>query len=139
MSEQQAVLFANSAFYTAFATRDAVAMEGVWSKASSITCTHPGWQPLVGRTDVLASWRSILANPAAPRITCRAEHAAVHGDCAIVTCIEQIDDGKGNVEFLTATNVFMRTGSLWTMVHHQAGPVNLDPRSLEDEEKPALN
>lgn len=139
MSETQAVLFANSAFYTAFTARDLVAMEGVWSKDRSISCTHPGWQPLVGRAEVLASWRSILTNSAAPRIHCRAERAVVHGDCAIVTCIEQISDDKGNIEFLTATNVFVRAGSIWALVHHQAGPVKLDPQSLEDEERPPLN
>jgi len=56
-----------------------------------------------------------------------------------VTCIEQIKDERGQSEFLTATNVFVRNGQTWDMVHHQAGPVNLDPQSLEDEEKPALN
>ncbi|MBY0508939.1 MAG: nuclear transport factor 2 family protein [Rhodospirillaceae bacterium] len=139
MSEQNAVLFANGAFYAAFAGRDVDAMEKVWAKDKTVSCTHPGWQPLVGRSEVMASWRSILTGPGAPRITCRAERAVVYGDMAIVTCIEQISDDKGRAEFLTATNVFMRTGSIWAMVHHQAGPVNLDPQSLEEEEKPAVN
>jgi len=138
MSEQNAVLFANGAFYAAFASRDAAAMEKVWAKNKSISCTHPGWQPLVGRAEVVASWRSILSNPAAPHIIARAERAMIYGDCAVVTCIEQITDEKGQSEFLTATNVFVRNGHTWAMVHHQAGPVNLDPQSLE-EEKPALN
>ena len=139
MSEQNAVLFANGAFYAAFASRDAAAMEQVWSKDKSISCTHPGWQPLVGRAEVLASWRSILGNPSAPHITCRQERAVIYGDCAVVTCIEHISEGKNRDEFLTATNIFVRAGSIWAMVHHQAGPVNIDPQSLEDEEKPALN
>ena len=139
MSDQDAVLFANEAFYAAFAGRDVAAMERVWAKDKTISCTHPGWQPLVGRAEVLASWRAILGNSAAPRITCRAERAAIYGDCAIVTCIEQITNSKGNAEFITATNVFVRAGHIWVMVHHQAGPVNLDPQSLEEEETPALN
>jgi ketosteroid isomerase-like protein len=138
-SDHNAVLFANSAFYAAFAARDAAAMEKVWAKDKMISCTHPGWQPLVGRAEVTASWRSILGNASAPKISCRAERAVVYGDFAIVTCIEQISDEKGESEFLTATNIFVRTGSLWAMVHHQAGPVNLEPNSLEEEEKPALN
>lgn len=139
MSEQNAVLFANGAFYAAFESRDAGAMEQVWAKDKSISCTHPGWQPLIGRAAVLASWRSILSNASAPRISSRQERAVIYGDCAVVMCIEQISDGKSRDEFLTATNIFVRAGSIWAMVHHQAGPVNIDPQSLEDEEKPALN
>jgi len=139
MSDQDAVLFANEAFYAAFASRDLAAMEKVWAKDKSISCTHPGWQPLVGRAEVMASWRSILGNAKAPRISCRAERATIYGECAVVTCIEQIAGDKDSAEFLTATNVFVRVGQLWAIVHHQAGPVNIDPQSLEDEEPPALN
>ena len=139
MSEQNAVLFANAAFYAAFAGRDFDAMEKVWAKDKSISCTHPGWQPLVGRPEVLGSWKSILTGGNAPRIGSRAERAIIYGDMAIVTCIEQISDDKGDSEYLTATNVFTRSGSIWLMVHHQAGPVNIDPRTLVEEEKPALN
>ena len=140
MSEHDAVLFANAAFYAAFAARDLGAMENVWSKDKSITCTHPGWQPLSGRDDVIASWRSILGNPAAPRITSRQERAVIYGDCAVVTCIEQINDPQGGAQYLTASNVFVRAGHIWVMVHHQAGPVNIDPGALEEaEERPALN
>lgn len=138
MSEN-AVLFANTAFYAAFAGRDVDAMEKVWAKDKSVSCTHPGWQPLIGRDEVMASWRSILTGEGAPDITSRAERAVIYGDVALVTCIEEISDGKGNAEYLTATNVFTRAGSIWLMVHHQAGPVNIDPQSLEDEETPALN
>ncbi len=138
MSDRNAVLFANTAFYAAFAGRDADAMEQVWSKDKVVSCSHPGWQPLSGRAEVIASWRSILGNPEAPNITCRAERATIYGDFALVTCIEQIGDG-GDSEFLTATNVFVRTGSIWVMIHHQAGPASIDASALEEEEKPALN
>ena len=140
MSEQDAVLFANAAFYAAFAGRDADAMEQVWAKDKTATCVHPGWPPLSGRSKVLASWRSILSGSKPPRITCRQEHAVVHGDCAVVTCIEVIKDEQGAAQYLAATNVFVRTGHIWTMVHHQAGPANVDPKTLEDDaERPKLN
>jgi len=138
MSEN-AVLFANAAFYAAFAGRDVDAMDKVWAKDKPISCTHPGWQPLIGRAEVMASWRSILTAPSAPNIACRAERAVIHGDMAIVTCIEQISDEKGESEYLTATNIFARAGHIWLLLHHQAGPVNIDPGTLEEEEPPALN
>ena len=64
-----AVLAANAAFYSAFATRDMTAMSELWAAEAPVACTHPGWPVLLGRDDVLASWRGILENP--PRRTSR--------------------------------------------------------------------
>lgn len=140
MSELNAVLFANAAFYAAFTSRDPAAMEKVWAKDKTVSCTHPGWQPLTGRDEVMSSWRSIMANPESPNATCRQERVVIYGDCAVLTCIERITDSHGNSEYLTASNIFMRAGQIWVMVHHQSGPVNIDPRTLEDtEERPTLN
>ena len=51
---QEAVLFANEAFYRAFAERDIAAMEQLWAQAAPVACIHPGWSPVVGRERVLA-------------------------------------------------------------------------------------
>jgi ketosteroid isomerase-like protein len=141
VSDRNAVLFANTAFYAAFAGRDLSAMENVWAKDQPISCSHPGWQPLTGRAEVMASWRSILDSHDAPEIVAKAARAAIYGDCAVVTCIEQIGDDEDETEFLTATNIFVRAGSVWMMVHHQAGPLSIDPHTLEEdeEERPAMN
>ncbi len=145
MSEQDAVLFANQAFYAAFAGRDPDAMEQVWAKDRTLTCVHPGWAPLTGREQVLASWRSILSGNSAPRISCHQEHAVIYGDCAAVTCIEVIESGvaqgeRAQAQYLAATNIFVRVGHIWAMVHHHAGPANVDPRTLDDDaERPKLN
>jgi ketosteroid isomerase-like protein len=116
MSEQAAVLFANEAFYVAFAVCDFPAMDAVWSRRPSVTCIHPGWSALSGRDPVMESWRSILANPNAPRVGCRNAVAHVLGDIAYVVCYEAIDGS-----FLVATNVFVREDGGWKLVHHQAG------------------
>ena len=63
---RDAVLFANEAFYRAFADRDIAAMEEIWASEAPVACIHPGWSPVIGRERVLASWRAILANPASP-------------------------------------------------------------------------
>ncbi len=141
MFDQNAVLFANDAFYAAFVERDMEAMNRVWSRAESVSCTHPGWQPLEGREEVMESWNAILTNPDSPNIVCRARRTAIYNGMAIVTCIEEIIRRGGDAEFLAATNVFVKTGSVWTMVHHQAGPVHIDPETLEGEEErpPAIN
>lgn len=132
MIDRDAVLFANAAFYAAFFNRDFKAMEGVWAKEHAISCTHPGWTTLHGRELVMESWSGILGNANAPKIKCRNEHAEVYGDFAIVTCVEDL----GEQQYLVATNIFVRAGHIWSMVHHHAGPTNVDPESvLEDEDE----
>ena len=42
MPEHAAVLFANDAFYLAFANRDYDAMDVIWARDAPVTCIHPG-------------------------------------------------------------------------------------------------
>ncbi len=116
MSEHDAVLFANEAFYLAIVNRDVDAMRRMWAE-EPVACLHPGWAALVGRRDVLDSWERILSHEASPKIVCREPRALIHGDVAVVVCYEQIER-----DLLVATNIFRRDGRQWRMVHHQAGP-----------------
>jgi len=116
MSDHAAVLFTNESFYVAFAGRDLQAMEALWARDAQVTCTHPGWETVVGREDVLRTWEAILGNPDAPKIACHPAIAHVFGDAAYVVCYEVLEGG-----FLAATNVFVREDGAWRMVHHQAG------------------
>ena len=97
-------------------------------------CVHPGWQPLHGREEVLASWRAILGADAAPDVCCRVPRAILHGNTAIVICIEDLDGS-----FLCATNVFVREGDEWHMIHHHAGPVHMEKSDLPEEPGVAVN
>lgn len=134
MSESDAVLFANEAFYRAFADRDPDAMVGLWSKSAPVSCLHPGWGPLFGRDEVLQSWLAIIRNPDSPAIGCHAPAAQLYGGTATVICFEEI---LGN--FLLATNVFVREGRLWKMVHHQAGPTASRPEPEADAPRGPVN
>ncbi len=134
MSEHAAVLFANDAFYVAFATRDAEAMDALWARQGPVTCIHPGWAALSGRREVMLSWQAILANPDAPKIQCRSAVAHVHGDSAYVVCYEVLEQG-----FLVATNVFVREDGAWRMVHHQAGATPPPPEDDEPAPEAAPN
>lgn len=116
--DEQAVLQANAAFYAAFATRDAAAMDGLWSRRVPVTCIHPGWNVLTGREIVIESWDAILSNPEQPRIVSGGAQATLLGDTAIVICRELV---SGNP--LAATNVFVRENGTWRLAHHQSGPV----------------
>lgn len=92
-------------------------MRGVWSNRVVVTCIHPGWAPIIGRDEVMRSWQAILSNPQSPAIICSNASAYVLRDVAYVLCHEHVKQTA-----LAATNVFVREGGGWRMVHHQAGP-----------------
>jgi hypothetical protein len=50
MSQETVILFTNEAFYLTFASRDAEAMDAIWSSRENVTCIHPGWQPSLDET-----------------------------------------------------------------------------------------
>ena len=129
MIETAKLLFANDAFYTAFHSRDAAAMDALWAHHTPVTCIHPGWQALTSRDEVVDSWRAILGNPSAPRITCCGARAVIKGEVGLVVCYEMIG---GTV--LVASNVFVRESDAWLLVHHQAGPCEALPAHLADEQ-----
>jgi ketosteroid isomerase-like protein len=139
MSDRETALFANAAFYAAFAGRDMARLERLWADGD-VTCIHPGWPPLKGREAVMGSWKRIVSSDGSPRISCRKASATIRGATAVVTCIEIIK-GDGGEQALAATNIFVRSedGKDWRMVHHQAGPAHIDPGDIEDDEKPAMN
>lgn len=115
MDDHDAILAANEAFYAAFRAGDHAAMDALWSARRDVACVHPGSEPLHSRADTLDSWREILDG--STPIQCI--HPRVHqlGDAAFVICGEQMPGGV-----LVATNVFVREGGDWRMVHHHAGP-----------------
>lgn len=119
MSDQEAILFVNEAFYRAFADRDIEAMNNLWSNKVPVSCIHPGWQPLFDRREILKTWKAILTSPDAPVIRSYDENVNIFGDTASVICIEELTGGV-----LAATNFFHREGSLWKIIHHQAGPTS---------------
>lgn len=116
------VLKANESFYRAFNDKDFDAMAGVWSASEGISCIHPGWNVLEGREPVLDSWRTILSNPAQPRIVFGGATVQVLGLVAVVTCRELVAGSP-----LAATNVFVSEGGTWKLVHHQSGSVFVSP------------
>ena len=122
MADADEVLFANDAFYRAFADRDPKAMEQLWSDTAPVCCLHPGWGPVFDRQGIVTSWAAILSNPELPEINCRDAQVQIYGDVASVVCFEKLPGGS-----LIATNIFHREGSLWKIVHHQAGATSATP------------
>lgn len=117
MADEEAVLAANQAFYDAFGAGDAAAMDALWARHAPVACTHPGWTAMTDRVRIIESWAAILEG-ASGQVACLEPQAHIVGDVAFVTCNEAVGDS-----LLAATNLFVREGGAWRMVHHHASPV----------------
>ena len=126
-SDAASVLFANEAFYLAFQSADADAMDRVWAKRANVSCLHPGWPPLIGRDAVMTSWRGILGNPSQQRVSVHGAHAELHGGAAVVICFETVGGFT-----LVASNIFVREDGEWRLVHHQAGETQAPPGGVPE-------
>jgi ketosteroid isomerase-like protein len=124
------ILVANEAFYDAFRREDPAAMDELWARRAPVACIHPGWDALIGRDRVLASWRAIMKN-GTPPIRCVAPRVQRLGDAAFVICEEHVGGGR-----LIATNVFVHEDGRWRIVHHHAGPIAGDDQDLESPPDP---
>ena len=126
MTDRDAVLEANAAFYAAFESLDLKRMEEVWLRAPYIKCVHPGWGLLVGWGPVMESWERIFSGTLEMRCTLTGVQAEVCGDLAWVVLTENIDsrhhDGKVEAH-VQATNLFERRDQRWFLVHHQGSPI----------------
>ena len=104
-------------------------MDDLWSLDHPVSCIHPGWGPLFDRSEVLSSWAAILGAPEAPDISCVNPTVRPYGDLGTVICFEKLPGG-----ILVATNIFVRQGSLWKMIHHQGAPTSAE---VQDDESPS--
>jgi len=118
MTDKEAILAANAAFYAAFSGGTFKQLAQLWADDDDISCIHPGWPIIVGRTAVIGSWRDILSSPARPHIACQEPHAIVTGDSGRVLCVEIIAPMA-----LAASNHFRRIDGVWRLVHHQSSPI----------------
>lgn len=132
MDDAAAVEAANAKFYTAFETGDLDLMHEVWADgdfAEGVTCVHPGWTMLRGRAEVLRSWALIMANTAYIQFVLTEVRTEVRGDCAVLTCEENIlTADEGEEGFLAGgsvvtTKVFVRDEGQWRLWIHHGSPV----------------
>jgi ketosteroid isomerase-like protein len=130
MSEREAVIKANRAFYRAFESLDVEHMEGVWSRDASIVCIHPGWRKLEGWGPVMNSWERIFDNVFEMKFEITEVDVRIASDLAVIVTEENLTqrgyDGIGRSQVL-ATNVFERAGGKWLLVLHHGSPVMQAP------------
>lgn len=121
--QRQLALFANEAFYLAFAQKDVEMMARLWAEHHPAQCIHPGWPAIVGRKEILASWQRILGNPQQAGVDFYNPVANLVGNVVLVTCYEQL---AGSI--CVASNGFVLEGDAMCMFHHQSGPCARPPR-----------
>ncbi len=131
--DEDALLAANAAYYCAFAAHDLPAMEAIWAE-EGVSCVHPGWPALIGRTPVIASYRDIFKNPTQDAVTARDEKVLIEGVDGRVFCIEEVGGG-----LLLATNWFRAVKGKWRLLHHQASPLAVAPTAPSRGPKPSFH
>jgi ketosteroid isomerase-like protein len=130
MSDRDAVLNANRAFYEAFQSLDAEQMEKVWARDPGIICIHPGWRKLSGWGPIMSSWERIFENVFEMKFELGETDVMISGDLAVVVVEENLTqrgyDGISRSQVI-ATNVYERIGDAWFMVMHHGSPVIAPP------------
>lgn len=131
----------NQSFYTAIEDADLDRMTEIWAEDSGddqVSCVHPGWSLLTGRSEVLRSWALIMANTTYIQFVLTDVQTNVLGDVAVLTCVENIltagDEGDSSFAAgkVVASNVYLRTPSGWRLWMHHGSPVL---QSDEDDEE----
>src|SRR5258707_6223841 len=109
MSDREAVIEANRAFYSAFESLDSEKMESVWLKDPRIICIHPGWPELAGWGPIMSSWERIFENVFEMKFELRVIEARVNAGLGFVVVEESLTqrgyEGVGKAQVLS-TNGF---------------------------------
>jgi ketosteroid isomerase-like protein len=126
MSDIQAIIAANQAFYRAFEKKDIAAMSAVWSQGSGSICIHPGRPALKGWQSIRASWEQIFQNTTYMEIEIEFVVTETSGNLAYAVLHEnilQVVRGRRLEAQTIATNVFELMSQEWYLVHHHGSPL----------------
>ncbi len=133
MSDEDAVLAVNRAFYDALESGDMDQMSAIWA-ADGCVCIHPAASPIHGRPAVLRSLALIMANTSYIQFFLTDVEVSVDEGRAVLTCTENIltsaqgavpeDVAQGEADELVSAraaclNAFVRDDEGWRLwVHH---------------------
>ena len=125
--ETDAVTAANQAFYAALSARDIGTMGKVWSHADVQNIGPRSRAVDVGWDAVRNSLEGTFATFQELKVSMDQAHVKVSGSTAWVSGIEKAQRkdkaGQSSSGANLATNIYVKEGGRWLMVHHHASPV----------------
>lgn len=126
MSDTQAILAANQAFYRAFEQKNLEAMRLVWSQGENAVCIHPGRPPLKSWEQIRLSWDQIFKNTEAIKVEFGVVTTEVSGNLGyavlLVKLIQNIEGRRVEAQ-LMATNMFENIAGTWKLILHHGSPI----------------
>src|SRR5215475_11965929 len=128
---------ANLAFYEAFNKRDIERMSQVWSRSPHARCVHPGWELVIGWSDIRQSWVDIFRT--IQEIDFRLEdiHIEVSGRTAWVNLVAHVqvttDEGDAFQATVVTTNIFEEIDGRWLLVLHHSSNFAEDEEMEEED------
>jgi ketosteroid isomerase-like protein len=125
-TDEEEVLAANRAFYEALQTLDLARMETIWLHEDWVKCLHPSWELLMGWEEIRKSWDHIVQSTQQMLVSISRPLVHVFGDTGWVSCLENVTsayEGGFSTALIEATNIFVRRGGRWLMVHHHTTPL----------------
>lgn len=128
---------ANLAFYEAFNKRDIDKMSQIWSRSPHARCVHPGWELVIGWSDIRQSWLDIFRT--IQEIDFRLEdiHIEVAGRTAWVNLVAHVqvttDEGEAFQATVVTTNIFEEIDGTWSLVLHHSSNFAEDEDLDEDD------
>lgn len=128
---------ANLAFYDAFNKRDIERMSQVWSRSPHARCVHPGWELVIGWSDIRQSWVDIFRTIQEIDFRLEDVHIEVSGRTAWVNLVAHVqvttDEGDAFQATVVTTNVFEEIDQFWMVVlHHSSNFAEDDEMEEED-------
>ena len=126
METTDSLIEANTRFYRAFELFDIEEMNELWDKDLAVTCIHPGWPLIQGRSEILQSWINIFNNTMVMQFTITESSIKIEGEWGWIVCTEplrSVVNGKVNEGRVEATNIFRRVKNQWYLVHHHGSPI----------------
>lgn len=126
-NDEEAVLCANDAFYSAFRAADIESMAAIWLDSDTVSVSHPKFGLASGYESVLNNWRDIFRAGSAADMQVEEVSLEVRKNMAWVICTQTLHSlrGRETISGLrVATNLFQKRGDKWMIVHHHASPMD---------------
>jgi ketosteroid isomerase-like protein len=129
---------ANLAFYEAFQARDIQKMERVWSRSPHSRCVHPGWEPVVGWSEIRQSWVDIFRTIKSIEFELEDVHVEVSQNTAWLNLVAHAqivtEDDDAFPTSVVSTSIFERIEGQWYIMLHHSSHFSDEDDGLEDDE-----